>query len=320
MTQNRRARAPKAPTSLRRLNSLGSVALVLAATLINLSPAFAGEPLKQEKPKADAPAVKAAPEPANTAAAAQETKEGASTETKSASAEAKQASAKSKQQQPAPAKPSTAAAVKSSVWTQAGIASYYSRHLHGGPTASGERYNQNILTAAHKSLPMNTMVEVTRVDTGRKVIVRINDRGPFIKGRVIDLSMAAAKQLDMVARGLAKVNLRILPPAGSGRQIAQVEEAMIMREAQILPDKKEFALALVSFEEKAEAQRFRERMVEAQLEAATVKKIKETSGLVKYRVEIPGFATEAEARAQREELSQMLLNRTPVSSVQLAAR
>ena len=92
-----------------------------------------------------------------------------------------------------------------------GQASWYGGKHHGGPTASGERFNKNALTAAHKTLPMGTRVRVTNLRNGRSVVVRINDRGPYSKGRVIDLSEAAAKQLDMIDAGVVPVKLERLP-------------------------------------------------------------------------------------------------------------
>lgn len=88
---------------------------------------------------------------------------------------------------------------------QKGIASYYSDYFQGKTTASGETFNQQELTAAHKSLPFGTRVKVVRTDTGQAVEVVINDRGPFIKGRVIDLSKRAAQKLGMLNRGVAPV-------------------------------------------------------------------------------------------------------------------
>jgi rare lipoprotein A len=93
-----------------------------------------------------------------------------------------------------------ATSAKSKCKPQSGIASWYGGSLHGSKTASGERFNtyaQADMTAAHKSLPMGTRVRVTNRKNGRSVIVRINDRGPFIRGRVIDVSQAAAKALHL---------------------------------------------------------------------------------------------------------------------------
>lgn len=93
--------------------------------------------------------------------------------------------------------------------TRAGAASWYGPGFHGKRTASGERFNQNALTAAHRSLPFGTRVKVTNRTNGRSVIVRINDRGPFSGGRVIDLSRGAASRLGMVNQGVARVVLDV---------------------------------------------------------------------------------------------------------------
>lgn len=94
--------------------------------------------------------------------------------------------------------------------TQAGIASFYSDRFQGATTASGEPFDQQALTAAHPSLPFGTKVLVTRPDTGQEVEVLINDRGPFIQGRIIDLSKRAASKLGMIRRGTAPVMLTLL--------------------------------------------------------------------------------------------------------------
>jgi rare lipoprotein A len=98
--------------------------------------------------------------------------------------------------------------------TQVGIASYYGGKFHGRKTANGERFDMNALTAAHKTLPLGTKVRVTHVKTGKSVVVRINDRGPFIKGRVIDLSRRAARELDMIHSGVARVRVEVLSLPG----------------------------------------------------------------------------------------------------------
>lgn len=92
-----------------------------------------------------------------------------------------------------------------------GLASWYGPGFQGKPTKSGEPFDVNKMTAAHKTLPMDTMVQVVDTDTGNSVIVRINDRGPFVEGRIIDLSQRAAEELGMTARGVANVSLRLAP-------------------------------------------------------------------------------------------------------------
>ena len=91
-----------------------------------------------------------------------------------------------------------------------GLASYYSKRLHGHKTSSGERHDTYGFHCAHRELPFGSMVRVTNTANGRSTVVRVNDRGPFGKGRVIDLSLAAAKELRMVGRGIAPVSLEVI--------------------------------------------------------------------------------------------------------------
>ena len=90
-----------------------------------------------------------------------------------------------------------------------GIASFYADSFHGSKTASGEIYDKGAMTAAHRTLAFDTKVKVTNLDNGRSVRVRINDRGPHVEGRIIDLSGAAARKLRMTETGTAKVRLEI---------------------------------------------------------------------------------------------------------------
>jgi rare lipoprotein A len=94
--------------------------------------------------------------------------------------------------------------------TENGIASYYHDRFHGRKTANGERFDQGAYTAAHKTLPLGSTVRVTRTDTGKSIVVRINDRGPFITGRIIDLSRRAARDLGMIEKGLVKVKVEVI--------------------------------------------------------------------------------------------------------------
>jgi len=101
-------------------------------------------------------------------------------------------------------------------FTQEGVASWYGGRWIGRLTANGERYRANDLTAAHKKLPFHTRVRVIDLKTGKSVIVRINNRGPFIRGRIIDLSVVAAKKLGTYDRGIARVRIEAL------REIPQI--------------------------------------------------------------------------------------------------
>jgi rare lipoprotein A len=110
-------------------------------------------------------------------------------------------------------------------WTEKGVASWYGEPYHGRRTASGEIYDMHQLTAAHKTLDFGSVVKVTRRDTGADVKVRINDRGPFIEGRIIDLSYAAAKKIDLDVDGVAPVKIKLVGRESGPRQPSRnVEE------------------------------------------------------------------------------------------------
>ncbi len=102
------------------------------------------------------------------------------------------------------------AGIKSLRQAAQGIASWYGPGFHGRKTASGEKFNQNALTAAHRSLPFGTRVKVTNLNNGRSVVVRINDRGPFTRGRIVDLSAGAARAIGLKSSGTAPVRIQIL--------------------------------------------------------------------------------------------------------------
>jgi rare lipoprotein A len=100
-------------------------------------------------------------------------------------------------------------------FVQTGVASWYGSDFHGKNTSNGEKYDMNAMTAAHKTLPLGVYVNVRNMDNGQEAVVRVNDRGPFVKGRVIDLSYAAAKKLGMDAIGTATVRIEALGYRGS---------------------------------------------------------------------------------------------------------
>jgi rare lipoprotein A len=129
---------------------------------------------------------------------------------------------------PAPVAPQIPPA---SGWTEEGVASWYGGRdgFEGKPTASGEIYDSSLLTAAHRELPLGSIVEVTNLDNGKAVRVRINDRGPFIAGRIIDLSRAAAEEIGLLGPGVGSVRLSVVTPgvvqeivSPSGRWAVQV--------------------------------------------------------------------------------------------------
>jgi peptidoglycan lytic transglycosylase len=118
-----------------------------------------------------------------------------------------------------------------------GIASWYGDDFHGWVTASGEIYDMYTLTAAHRTLPLGTVVRVTNVVKGRQVTIRINDRGPYVKGRILDLSYKAAQELDMVRDGVSAVYLEVighrgLDSLGSDHHVLKTREYETIESAQ----------------------------------------------------------------------------------------
>ena len=139
-------------------------------------------------------------------------------------------------------------------FVETGYASWYGRKFQGKRTASGEIYNMYSMTAAHKVLPMNTYVLVTNLDNGRRAVVRINDRGPFVKNRIIDLSYAAAKRLGIVGPGTARVRIEALgearPAPGGGVRFVRYPDLIHGT----------YYVQLGAFESRDNAYRFRARL------------------------------------------------------------
>jgi rare lipoprotein A len=98
-------------------------------------------------------------------------------------------------------------------YDEVGLASWYGGQHQGRPTATGERFDMNEVSAAHKTLPLPSIVEVKNLENGKKIKVRVNDRGPFVDGRIIDLSREAAEELGVLQKGIARVRVRYLGPA-----------------------------------------------------------------------------------------------------------
>lgn len=111
-------------------------------------------------------------------------------------------------------------------YDETGMASWYGAQFDGRPTASGERFDMNALTAAHKTLPLPGLVEVTNLANGRRIVARVNDRGPFVDGRIIDLSRGSAEALGMLSAGVGEVRVRYLgraPRLGGGTSLQYAE-------------------------------------------------------------------------------------------------
>jgi rare lipoprotein A len=169
---------------------------------------------------------------------------------------------------------------------QYGIASWYGKDFHGKPTSSGEIYDMYQLTCAHNTLPLGTMVMVTHMDNGKSVELKVNDRGPFVKDRIIDLSYAAAQIIGMYEKGTAYVKVETIGPA-----VEQVER---------------FTLQVGSFTDEGNAQRLAEQLRKT-FENVHVTMI-ETPTQKYHRVRIGQFETREQALGTAEKLSQMGLN------------
>ncbi len=133
-------------------------------------------------------------------------------------------------------------------FVQVGIASWYGPGFHGKRTASGEIYNMYKLTAAHKTLPLGTYVRVINLENGKEVVVKVNDRGPFVPGRIIDLSYAAARKIGMLRKGTAKVKIVALGRKTDGVSVSEDYY------------KGKFFVQVGAFKNKLNAYRFRHRL------------------------------------------------------------
>lgn len=144
-------------------------------------------------------------------------------------------------------------------FNQTGIASWYGRKFHGRKTSNGETYNMYKMTAAHKTLPMNTHLLVKNLENGKELITRINDRGPFVKGRIIDLSLKGARELGIIEKGTARVQITALGEAVTITQDNRTIEKFLPHEDFQLGD---FYVQIGSFTNKVNAIRLKEKMTE----------------------------------------------------------
>lgn len=193
-----------------------------------------------------------------------------------------------------------------------GIASWYGPDFHGKKTSNGEIYNMHNLTAAHKTLPMNTMVKVTHVNNGKTVIVRINDRGPFVAGRVIDLSKAAATSINMIGTGTAPVKLEVVGFNGNINDKTIASESLAYKnqspkaQSSLYGGSKgaaqdsviggEFMVQIGAFKNISGANIYKKQYAGASANYQTIVKSFELDEGKIYRVFLTGFRSEDEAR------------------------
>lgn len=175
-----------------------------------------------------------------------------------------------------------------------GNASWYGPNFHGKFTSNGERYNMWAMTAAHKTLPMNTIVKVTNRRNGKSTVVRINDRGPFVSTRIIDLSKAAASKIDMIATGTAPVTLEVLGFEGKGKRSIPTKKAL-----KKLPQKMslagKYAIQIGSFSRIEGALATQEKYDNTDGYKTIIKDVEGDKGRM-FKVWLTGFHGEQEAR------------------------
>jgi len=171
--------------------------------------------------------------------------------------------------------------------TYSGIGSWYGKDFHGRNTSNGEYYNMYAMTAAHKTLPMNTMVKVTNLSNNKSVVVRINDRGPFVKTRIIDLSYEAALRLGYATRGTAPVRLQVVGFSGViNTSKTQVHSVNL----------NSFYVQIGAFRNQSGAQRYAKEYSHILGAYRAIIRTYSYLGLPLYRVYLSGFKSEKEAR------------------------
>ncbi|MFN2368365.1 MAG: septal ring lytic transglycosylase RlpA family protein [Desulfurivibrionaceae bacterium] len=181
---------------------------------------------------------------------------------------------------------------------ETGIASWYGGYFHGRKTSNGETYDMNGISAAHKTLPMNTYLLVENLENGREMTVRVNDRGPFHKGRIIDMSRTGADKLGFLAKGTARVRITALGEAATYR-----EAGTTVKKFKDHPDfrKGEFYVQIGSFIDKGNAGRLRDKMV-ARGRKTVIQEF-DRGDLLFFRVQVKAGATLSEAEQIEKELT-----------------
>ena len=204
---------------------------------------------------------------------------------------------------------------------QRGIASWYGRKFHGQKTAIGDTYDMFAMTAAHPTAPLPSFARVTHAKSGRSVVVRINDRGPFHAGRIVDLSYAAAHRLGIAQGGSGEVELELLVPPFAATPSSEPAVALALPPAP-LSEQPAIAIStpnpgaqdiyyvqLGAFGNFANAQAFQQRM---SIELATTPRVQQVDSL--YRVRLGPFATRSEAEAARDRAQSILSTPLVISS------
>jgi len=181
-------------------------------------------------------------------------------------------------------------------FSEKGIASWYGRKFHGRKTANGEIYNMYGMTAAHKTLPLGTHVNVRNLDNGKQVVVRVNDRGPFVRGRIIDLSYTAAKRIGIIGPGTARVKIEALGP-----RLASASAYRSDRPAPSIDfDRGNFSFQVGAFRNRDNAEK-QKRLLSEKYRNVHISRFDSGDG-VYYRVRIGKFSSLDQARRHERTL------------------
>lgn len=186
-------------------------------------------------------------------------------------------------------------------FTESGTASWYGPQFHGRRTSSGEAFDMYRITAAHKTLPLRTLVKVTNLSNGKHIILPVNDRGPFVKGRIIDLSYAAAREIDMIGPGVTEVTVEAL-----GKEVARIQGkdgtmALVQSQDFQLGD---FTVQVGSFENPENARRLADRLKVVYKEV-NISIYVDGKNRTLHRVHVSLSRTLDEARAAERRLEEM---------------
>jgi rare lipoprotein A len=177
-----------------------------------------------------------------------------------------------------------------------GISSWYGPNFHGKYTSNGERYNMHARTAAHKTWPMDTMVRVRNLQNGKSTIVRINDRGPFVRGRIIDCSYAAGKEIGLDRMGIAKVQIEVVGFSGKVQSDAAIAKARRTK-TEVRVRLTNFGVQVGAFRNYKGAKVYKRKYANIHPRyKPVIKKFPDVDGAPLYRVWLMGFESEDEAR------------------------
>ena len=184
-------------------------------------------------------------------------------------------------------------------YDEVGTASWYGEKFHGRPTACGEPYDMNQLTAAHKTLPLGTYLKIINIENSKKVVVRINDRGPFVAGRIVDLSYKAAQILDIVNPGTAKVRIEAIIP----KEEEQLGEAScVKKNSEHNFRYGNFIIQVGAFQHLTTALQYQKKLLN-EFEMVHIQPVV-TGGKAYYRVQVGIFKDLIVAQKKREDLKE----------------